>query len=131
MYITKKWRNIPGTNGKYQISLKTKEGLCRNTQTGKILRGGARDYNRIYWSLNVDGNICTFQAARWIAITFPEYLNTEYFEGAEIDHINGDAMDNRPKNLRWVTHKENLNNPLTRRAISRGIRNWQKINNKY
>lgn len=36
----------------------------------------------------------------------------------EIDHINTDRADNRAENLRWVTHKENCNNPLTVKHIS-------------
>lgn len=32
-----------------------------------------------------------------------------------IDHINGIKSDNRVDNLRWVTYKENMNNPITRK----------------
>lgn len=39
-----------------------------------------------------------------------------------IDHINTNRSDNRVENLRWVTYKENNNNPLTneKRSINSG-----------
>ena len=39
-----------------------------------------------------------------------------------IDHINTVKTDNRAENLRWVTHKENMNNPLTRKQNSESKR---------
>lgn len=38
----------------------------------------------------------------------------------EIDHINGDRMDNNIDNLQWVTSKENKANPVTRIRMSSG-----------
>lgn len=37
----------------------------------------------------------------------------------EIDHINGDRVDNRSKNIRWVTHLMNMNNPHTALKVAR------------
>ena len=34
-----------------------------------------------------------------------------------IDHINTNKHDNRAVNLRWVTYKENMNNPITKQHM--------------
>lgn len=113
------WRDVPGYEGLYQISIDTKEGKCRNLRTGKILSTKpCTRFNRIYWDLCKNGKCNNQQAARWIALTYPELIENEYFEGAEIDHKDTDRLNNQPSNLHWVTRKENLNNPLTRKHNS-------------
>lgn len=117
------WRDIPGYEGLYQINIDTKVGRCRslnygNTKQVKELtqRPNKRD-GRLYWNLYKDKKMTTYQAARWIALTFPELIENDYFEGAYIDHKDTDPMNNRPSNLRWVTHTGNMNNELSKEKM--------------
>ena len=122
------WRDVPGFEGKYQVSIKTKEGRCRSVSYNKT--GNAKEMSqtphnygrgglRLFWHFRKDGVSYCKQAAYWIAITYPELIENEYFDGAEIDHKNTEPLDNRPCNLRWVTHKQNLNNDITKNKLSR------------
>ena len=58
--------------------------------------------------------IGSFQIHRAVAELFVPNPENKPF----VDHINTDRYDNRAENLRWVTTKENCNNPLTRKHMS-------------
>lgn len=116
------WRNVPGYEGLYQISIASPEGRCRSLnyyREGKVgeMTTNPTTRNRLYWGLTKNGKTVYHQAAKWIALTYPELIENEWFEGAEIDHKDGNSLNNHPSNLHWVTHKENMNNPNTRRLI--------------
>lgn len=109
------WRKVPGFE-MYSISISDPKGRCKRMyKNGKVkeLSNKPDKRNRLNWNLSLNGVAIMEQAARWIAITYPELVQNEYFEGAVIDHIDTDPMNNHPSNLRWVTTRENCNNPLT------------------
>ena len=102
------WKDIPGYEGRYQAS-----NLGR---IKSILRGETRikkpyldKYGYLQVCININGTQCNKRVHRLIAKTFIENLDNK----PHIDHINTIKTDNRVSNLRWVTHKENMNNPIT------------------
>lgn len=73
-----------------------------------------KGYLRVRLSKN--GKAKQFQIHRLVAQAFiPNPENKPY-----IDHINTDRTDNRVENLRWVTNKENCNNPISKNNYSIG-----------
>lgn len=70
-----------------------------------------------------NGKSKQFQIHRLVAQAFiPNPENKPY-----IDHINTDRTDNRAENLRWVTNKENCNNPISKKHYSNGNKNKNNI----
>lgn len=54
-------------------------------------------------------------------------------EGTEIDHINRNGLDNRKKNLRCVSHAQNLQNQVKHKNNNSGHRNvyWSEEKRKW
>ena len=99
------WKKIDGYEN-YSVS---SEGEVRNDKTGRILKKYKDKYKYDHVNLYKNGKLKNFQIHRIVAEVFiPNPNNLPC-----IDHINTIRDDNRVENLRWCTHKENSNNPLT------------------
>lgn len=118
--MIEEWKDIPNYEGLYKISnfgkIKSypKVYYCgQNKSTKRILEekelkpDRPKGYKR--FSLYNGKDKKRFQLHRLVAEIF--LSNPE--NKPEIDHIDGNPANNRVDNLRWCTHEENLNNPIT------------------
>ena len=106
---------------------------------------GGTKINKIYEVSNygrckINGKIYTFKSTK-----YPYYkLNGKLFHRIVaslfipnpenkpcIDHIDGDKHNNKVENLRWVTYKENNNNPITKERLKQSIAEYLKTHNGY
>jgi len=106
------WKNVDGYNGLYQIS---SMGNVKNTKTGKNLKPSKNGGGYLFVQLFNNNIGKYYRVHRLVAEAF--ISNPE--NKPCVDHINTDKTDNRAENLRWCTHKENCNNPLTKQHNSK------------
>lgn len=96
------WKTIPGASG-YEVSTL---GRVYNRKTGNILAWGYTGTSLLYAYVSVKtdmGNIWSLKVHRAVMMAF----NPTVDNAMEIDHIDGNVLNNRLENLRWVTHAEN------------------------
>lgn len=110
---------IPGT--KYRA---TNTGLIIN-KFGRPLVG-QKQGKYMRHSIRVNGRTKSINTARAVYSAFRGSIP----KGLEIDHIDGDSTNNNLTNLRVVTHKQNMNNPITKARMKGPKRKYSIIYDK-
>lgn len=115
------WKPIEGYEGLYEVS---NLGRVKSLWYGKerMLKMGKDKlgYLRVFLCNNNKGK--NFLIHRLVAKAFIPNPDNKPF----IDHIDTNPSNNRIENLRWCTHKENCNNPLTIEKYSKNNSNLGK-----
>ena len=116
------WKPIVGYDFNYQVSnfgevkcvkINSKTGLTEEFILHKHRASKGYPYVRLYKG----GKAKTTYIHRLIAIAFISNPNNK----PEVDHINTNTEDFRIENLRWVTHRENANNAMTREHCNENV----------
>ena len=104
-------------------------GKVKNTKTNKYLKGAINSKGYLKVELHLNKKIKKFFVHRLVAEYFVENpLNKE-----QVNHIDGNKLNNNMNNLEWVTNQENRNhaikNNLTKNLCGEEAP-WSKLTKK-
>lgn len=105
------WTEVNNTNGKYLIS-----NLGRVLSRARIVKLHSQELRKGYYSVSICGK------HRSVHRLVAEHFVPNPKNKPEVDHIDGNPLNNVAENLRWVTRQENELNPITRTRISNSLK---------
>lgn len=106
------WKDIVGYEGLYQIS---DLGNVKSTYTDKILKPSADQYGYVRFSAVKNGIRKTLRIHRIVMNTFKPIS-----ENMQINHIDGNKLNNALINLEWCTDSENKKHAYANNLMPRG-----------
>lgn len=117
------YRDVPGFEG-YRVGADGSVWSCRTTHgikpgVWKRLRPRTSKQGQLCVALALKGKMVPRRVHRLVLEAFVGPCP----EGMEACHNNGDMTDNRPSNLRWDTHKNNMQDMVRHGTSQRGEKN--------
>lgn len=112
------WKRLDGED--YEVST---TGLVRNFHTKKLIKafpGGTSPYLTVGLKGNGRKQAKRFLVHRLVAIAFLD----NHHNLPEVNHIDGNKLNNDVNNLEWVSPKQNM-----KHALDNGL--WQKYDNQF
>lgn len=114
------WKDVVGYEGLYQVSNMGRVKAIKTIINPRDLRYGESKNRMCKPTLQKTGYYSTlfYRNGKSTRLSIHRIVAEAFIPKEEgkkfIDHINGIKTDNRVENLRWVTPKENTNNPATK-----------------
>lgn len=111
--------------------------LCGKNGLGKFAMVDNEDFenfSKIRWGLSPKGYVLRQKSKNYSRIILHrQILNLKDFkeEHTEVDHINGDKLDNRKSNLRTCTHQQNLMNRRKKKTNRSGYKGVSFNDNRW
>jgi hypothetical protein len=104
------WKPIPVFENNYEVSSfgRLRRALnapySKATKQGRIITGHLDNGGYLRTCIRVDGKAAKHQIHRLVAMAFVG----GYDKCRQINHIDGNKINNRPENLEWVSSRENV-----------------------
>lgn len=98
--MTEEWKDVPGWEGMYKIS---NLGRCFSVRTGKIKPAAPNNYGYLRLACYDKERKQKFFVHRLVAKLFVD----GWFDGAVVNHIDGNKQNNVCTNLEWCTKSYN------------------------